>query len=105
MNNVNFIIIITVSFCFLAGCTSTNQKLAATNEQDNYSCGPRSLFTYAKVAGKGPYQIKDIYTLLGKETGGPVSMLELKRTALKLGFEAKGYLLETKNIERVESYF
>lgn len=99
------ILIGTFVFCFLAGCTSTHQKIAVSNEQHDFSCGLRSLSTYAKLTGENDlHQIKDIFFFLDKEAGEPVSMLELKKEALQLGFEAEGYLLDAKNLEGIESY-
>ena len=105
MNVVKFVVLSVAIFCFLAGCTSTCQKTNVSNKKEDFSCGPRSLSTYGKLTGKNDqHQITDIQFLPGKEDGEPVSMLELKKTALQLGLEAEGYLLDVKNLEGIESY-
>lgn len=108
MNILKLFVISPIVFALLVGCTSNISKLALSIHENplDSSCGPRSLSAYSKLTDEtgNPYKISDIYSVLDKEAGEPVSMLELKNTAQQLGFEAEGYHLDARNLEGIESY-
>lgn len=85
---------------------STQNIVSLDQMRPDKACGPKCLAALIKTAGVGQQDcgLKCIYEMIGKPPFTPTSLKDLQSASGKLGFQAKGYKLDLKELRKMKGY-